>query len=413
MYDIRDKVTADRAGIDPLSKSHLGEHLPGDTVEIREQLPTPMLTWDTDSLVSNITEMARWAAEKRVLLAPHGKTTMTPDLWKAQLATGAVGITVANAAQARVAAAHQVPLIIVGNEFLTPPGLRWLRDITAAPGPEVMCWVDSLEAVELMGQALAGTGRPVQVCVELGIPGRRAGVRDDAQISPIVHAIREADGLSFAGFSGFEGVLPKERVDEVRSFLERMGALLERFVQEIETETPVVTAGGGLYFDLVAEVLTPVAQRCGDARVIVRSGAYLLHDHLHYERLTPRVTRGDGPSLTPAAILWTRVLSRPEEDLAILDAGKRDFAYDITLPRPLRVHRADGTVEELAKAEIFDSNDQHGYLRCHGEGLQVGDLVELGQAHPCTIADKWRDILLVTRTSPHQLRWDAVLRTCF
>lgn len=410
---IRAAAVAGQSAPGPLSKSYLGEIAPGQDLSVYDDLPTPMLTVETDAVVSNIEQMAAWVAERGLQLAPHGKTTMTPDLWRAQLAAGAVGITVANQAQARVAVQEEVPLVVIANEFLAPPGLAWLRGVLDADGPELICWVDSVHSVERMQTALGTVRRPVQVCVELGIEGKRAGVRRDEDVAGIVKAVRRAKALTFAGFSGFEGVLPPERIDEVRAFLARMGQLFREHGDLTEVEQPVLTAGGGLYFDLVAEELTPAAETVGDGRVILRPGSYLLHDDTHYGRLTPKVLRGSGPELRPAATLWARVLSVPEPGLAIVDAGKRDLAYDISLPRPRHVHRAGGGVEPLPEAELVDTNDQHGYLR-HGAGeLHVGDVIAFGQSHPCTIADKWRELQLVTTLEPGRLRWDASARTRF
>ncbi|MDS2173090.1 alanine racemase [Nesterenkonia sp. CL21] len=410
---IRTAVLAEHEAPGPRSKSSLGRLEPGQTLRIRDELPTPMLTVETEAVVSNIERMASWMAEQGVQLAPHGKTTMTPALWRAQLTAGAVGITVANFPQARVAVQEGVPLVVIANEFLTPPGLTWLRGVLEDDGPEIMCWVDSVRAVEQMQAALGRTPRPVQVCIELGIPGKRAGVRQDDEVGEIVEAITASDAVAFAGFSGFEGVLPQERIEEVRAFLRRMARLFERYADRMEVDHPVLTAGGGLYFDLAAEILRPAAETAVGGRVVLRPGSYLLHDHGHYGRLTPYQLRDSGPQLRAAATLWARVLSTPEQGLAILDAGKRDLAYDISLPRPLRIHRADGRIEPFTQAELVDTNDQHGYLEHADQEIEIGDVIEFGQSHPCTIADKWRDLLLVTAVEPGHLRWDASVRTRF
>ncbi|HET9138077.1 MAG TPA: amino acid deaminase, partial [Actinophytocola sp.] len=62
----------------------------------------PILTLDADALDHNVTTMAKWCADRGVQLAPHAKTTMAPQLWAAQLAAGACGLTAATAAQLRV-----------------------------------------------------------------------------------------------------------------------------------------------------------------------------------------------------------------------------------------------------------------------------------------------------------------------
>lgn len=58
-------------------------------------LPTPVVTLDADALENNLATLAEWARAAGVDLAPHGKTTMAPSLWRAQLDAGAWGLTVA------------------------------------------------------------------------------------------------------------------------------------------------------------------------------------------------------------------------------------------------------------------------------------------------------------------------------
>ena len=130
--------------------------------------------------------------------------------------------------------------------------------------------------------------------------------------------------------------------------------------------------------------------------VILRSGAYLTHDHGYYGTVSPAARGAAGaPPLRPALELWAQVLSRPEPGLALLGAGRRDAGFDQGLPVPLRAVRGDvpgplsGTVTEL--------NDQHAYLRLDQRtALAPGDLVCLGISHPCTTLDKWRLIPVVS-----------------
>ena len=48
------------------------------------------------------------------------------------------------------------------------------------------------------------------------------------------------------------------------------------------------------------------------------------------------------PVLRPALELWAQVVSRPEPELALLSAGRRDVGFDAGLPVPLRARRRDG-----------------------------------------------------------------------
>ena len=130
--------------------------------------------------------------------------------------------------------------------------------------------------------------------------------------------------------------------------------------------------------------------------VILRSGAYVTHDHGHYGRVSPaRRGAAGAPALRPALELWAQVLSRPEPGLALLGAGRRDVGFDAGLPVPLRAVRR-GAASGVS-GEVTELNDQHAYLRLDSEtALVPGDLVCLGISHPCTTLDKWRVMPVVS-----------------
>lgn len=73
------------------------------------EFAAPLAVLRNTELEHNITAMQQWCAARDVALAPHGKTTLAPDLLRLQLAAGAWGITMANPAQARIAAAAALP----------------------------------------------------------------------------------------------------------------------------------------------------------------------------------------------------------------------------------------------------------------------------------------------------------------
>ena len=369
-------------------------------------LGSPMMTVDRAAVQHNVTAMADWCTARGLGLAPHGKTTMAPALWLAQLEAGAAAVTVANAAQLRAGVAFGVRAFVLANELVGVADLRWLAaQLVADHELEVLCWVDSVAAVERIDAALAGSAadRPLTVCVEVGSASGRTGARDPAEVVRVAERVLASPRCRLAGLSGYEGAVAGAATDAaglaaVRAFLEAMrdayGLLADRF----ETPVATVTAGGSAYFDVVADVLGPLARAARPARVLLRSGAYVVHDDLHYARVTPS-TRAAGPELRPAIHVWAAVLSRPEPDLVLLDAGRRDLPFDLDLPVPQRAVRwGDGGAEPVAlgAAEVLRLNDQHAFVRVAStSALAVGDVVRLGLSHPCTAFDKWRTITVV------------------
>ena len=407
--------------LDPLEKA-LPPTAPGTTVaeflagEPRlSSFATPLLVLDFAAFDANVARMAGWCAEHGVDLAPHGKTTMAPVLWEAQLAAGAWGITLATPSQVRVGLAYGLRRVMLANALVDPAGLELVsRALDADAGLRVYSWADSVDTVAAMDAVLARLtpARPLTVLVELGAPGGRTGARDLATARAVADTVTASPHLLLGGVAAYEGVLAHDAspagLDTVRGYLRDLATLHAALAYEVDEA--VVTAGGSAYFDDVADILAPLAGP--GARVVLRSGAYAVHDDGFYRGISPFARAAAAP-LASAMHVWARVLSRPEPGLALLDAGKRDVPYDLGLPEPQLVADALGAPARPLTGEVTAVNDQHAFLRIDpATPLRVGQVVRLGLSHPCTAFDKWREIPAVAGDEPDPVVVDLV-RTFF
>jgi D-serine deaminase-like pyridoxal phosphate-dependent protein len=361
---------------------------------------TPLLVLDAAAIEANVTRMAVWCAQRGVELAPHGKTTMAPSLWERQLVAGAWGITLATPSQVRVALAFGLRRVQLANALVDPVGIAAVSHaLDADPDLQVLSWVDSTSSVAAMDAVLAGLrpARPLTVLVELGAPGGRTGARDLTTARSVAAAVTASPYLRLGGVAGYEGALAHDAspagLGLVRRYLRDLATLHADLADIYEAGEVVVTAGGSAYFDDVADVLGPLAGL--GTRVLLRSGAYVIHDDGFYRGISPFSRHGDAP-LASAMHAWARVVSRPEPDLALLDAGKRDVPFDEGLPEPQLVADALGAPTRPLAGAITAVNDQHAFLHLPpGTAIEVGHVVRLGLSHPCTAFDKWREIPVV------------------
>jgi D-serine deaminase-like pyridoxal phosphate-dependent protein len=395
-------------GMDAQAFAHLLEDRPG-----LEELPTPLLTLSTTALDHNLHTMADWCDRAGVDLAPHGKTSMSPDLWRRQIEAGAWGITVATPWQAQVALDNDVPRVLLANELVQPHAIRALAD----RADRLTVWADSIRGVEILDRALADARPSAQlnVLVDLGGTGGRTGARSTERAIEVARAIAAAPTLRLAGVGGYEGALAhdasEKSLDIVRAYLQQLVALHDHLLDEAlypPTGDLILTAGGSAYFDLVAEVLgprhDPIGMEGPVVRVLLRSGSYLIHDDGFYRMISP-LARQDPeadagpafPTFHAAMHAWASVLSRPEPGLVLLDAGRRDLPFDEGLPEPQAVrHLGEIEQQPLEGARVTQMNDQHLFLEVPEDAaIEVGDVVRLGLSHPCTAMDKWRTVVLV------------------
>ncbi len=374
----------------------------------------PVAILKSSALRHNLDWMRRFCAQYGATLAPHGKTTMSPQLFGAQLANGAWGITLASATQVQVAHRFGVRRVLLANQLVSKSDINSVLQLMHDdPEFEFFALVDSKQGVARLAQALAvhPLARPLPLLVELGLPGKRAGCRTDAEAMAVARAVATAPGLQLAGIEGYEGLLvSNDREADVRAvdaFVARLTALARAADEEqlFGGAQILLSAGGSGYFDLVARGFAGVGGMSRPVLPVLRSGCYLTSDHGSYLRQIGDLDAREaghaaikGEGLRPALEVWSMVQSRPEPNLAILTMGKRDASYDIELPIPLLAHRpGPGQPAPLpAGCSIVKMNDQHAYLQLPaGFELEVGDLVGCGISHPCTTFDKWLLLLAV------------------
>ncbi|MFB9346084.1 amino acid deaminase [Streptomyces heliomycini] len=355
---------------------------------------TPVLALSAERLEHNLKLMETYAARHGLAFAPHGKTSMAPQLFRRQIEHGAWGITLAVPHQVRVARAFGIQRVFLANELVDAAALGWIAgELDADPAFRFVCYVDSVRGVELMDAALSGVSRPVDVVVELAAgEGARTGARTEAGCAAIADAVAGARSLRLVGVAGYEGEVPRADPERVRAWLRRLVALavdFDRAGRFAGLDEIVVSAGGSAWFDVVADVFAEVPGLSAPALKLLRSGAYVSHDDGHYRELTPFNRVPEEGALEPAFRLWTQVVSRPSAEQAFANAGKRDAAYDLDLPFAQVVSR-DGVERPADGISVTGLSDQHAWLRTTGEAdLEVGDWVGLGLSHPCTSFDKW------------------------
>ncbi len=381
---------------------------------LRGDLPLPVALLKQNALVENGAWMRRFIRATGVKIAPHGKTTMSPQLFRRQLHDGAWAITLATVFQVQVARRFGISRVLLANELVGRAETDYiLRELARDSAFDFYCLVDSEAGAADLATAArsAGSVRPVQVLLECGMARRRAGCRTVAEGLTVARAAAHAaPWLALRGVEGFEGIAvgsdQQDRETHVRAFLNFMVDTARRCrAEHLFAPGPVIlTAGGSAFFDLVAEILGS-ADIGHETEVVLRSGCYLTQDSAQYEQAFRRIlersnaAREVAGSMRSALELWSYVLSRPEPTRVILGFGKRDASYDDVLPLPLAWYRR-GLHE---RPELFPSsppvvalNDQHAFVDVNRDSpLAVGDMVAVGISHPCTTFDKWQILPVV------------------
>lgn len=389
---------------------------PGDSL-VRD-VSLPALVIHRQALEHNIRWMQTFVGNSGAELAPHGKTSMVPALFRRQLEEGAWAITLATAVQTRAAYAHGVRRVLMANQLVGAPNMALIADMLADSMFDFHCIVDHPDNVAALGEFFGARGLHLNVMIEYGVPGGRCGCRTEQEVLALADAIAAQPALALTGIEGYEGVIHGDQaVADIKAF----AASLVRLAVELQDkgafalDRPIVTASGSAWYDLIAEAFDAQAVRDRFLSVL-RPGSYVVHDHGIYKEaqccvLDRRAELTEG--LRPALEVFAHVQSMPEPGFAVIAMGKRDVAFDAGLPNPLLRYRAGvlpAKGDDVSACTVTAVMDQHAFMTiAPGCELKVGDIISFGTSHPCLTFDKWRSGCLVDEN----LQVIESLDTCF
>ena len=378
-------------------------------------LPLPLAVIRDSALAHNHAWMRDFTASTGVLLSPHGKTTMAPQIFAQQLAAGAWGITVANVQQLGICVRFGVRRVIMANQLLGSAEVGVVIRLSSAhPDLEFHFLIDSLAQLASIENVAESQklSRKLTALVELGVPGGRTGARTFDEALAVARAVAASKVVSLSGLECYEGlqVTGDSGRDEI------VVADLMRRVQDValacdrEGTLRRVRRSFSPRAARLRSTSSPAICRCSSPSLYsryLRSGCYVTHDSGFYNRMLEGVKARSGAAwqarsgLQAALEVWSRVQSCPEPGLAILTMGKRDASFDLEMPIASKRYRrgADTAPQPVpASWKIANMNDQHAYLRFSADAdaaPQVGDLIGCGISHPCTTFDKWRALFTV------------------
>lgn len=376
---------------------------------LREDVSLPAAVIYNARLENNLSWMQRFAQQRRVRLAPHGKTTMAPALFARQLAAGAWGITLATATQVALAHTYDVPRVLMANQLVGNRNMAIIGDLLAKDSFEFYCLVDSVDNIRALADFFSARKQTLQVLIEVGAEGGRCGTRRPADAQALAAELARHPSIKLAGIETYEGVIGGENLPErIRAHVLQVRNLcLDLLVAgAFDTEKVVLTGAGSAWYDIVAEVFGTCLDDDAAERIIpvIRPGCYLVHDHGLCMHNQDRLMARCGPDcdiegdLQSSMEIWAYVQSIPEPGHAIIGMGKRDVAFDAGLPSP-ELHYRPGTEQPTAAPkhwQLISMMDQHAAMTFFpADNVRVGDIIAFGTSHPCLTFDKWQQLCVI------------------
>lgn len=346
------------------------------------ELETPCLLIDRERALANIAMMQARADALGVRLRPHIKTHRMPYFAALQMEAGACGIACAKLGEAEVMADHGIGDMLIANEIIGLEKYARLRALHRRV--HVRVGIDNTAQLAQMEAVFAREARPLEVLIEYEVGEVRSGVAGDEALLALARAILASRHVALRGIFSHEGHTyraesPAECRAQAQAAYEktvRAAALLRDLGAEIDTvsvgATPSVMHGA--YCEGITEL---------------RLGTYIFFD--------VGQARAIGDYSRCAATVLASVISKPEGDRVVLDAGAKALVSQ-NRPTGLCATAGFGAIKGAEHITVANLFDEHAVLNSAElrDRVQVGDKVEVIPSHVCPTVNLYDSAYLVS-----------------
>jgi len=330
------------------------------------EIETPALVVDLDRMERNLARVAAYAREHGLRLRPHSKTHKSIRIGKRQLASGAVGLTVAKVSEAEVMLSAQPEDLLVAFPIVGRAKLE--RLMAVARRTRVTVALDSAFAAHQLADAARAAQVEVGALAEFDAGLGRVGVAPGAALVELAQAIVKLPHLRFEGIAFYPGhikSLDESGEEALRRLSEMLRSIRDDF-RKAGLETGIVSGGS-----------TPTLFRSHQIEGLneIRPGTYVYNDI--------NTVRSGGCAMEDcAATILATVVSTARPGHMIIDGGSKTFSSD----RPVNTPEVTfGHVVETPGARFHKMNEEHGFIDLTGTEVEfsVGDRVRVIPNHIC------------------------------
>lgn len=304
---------------------------------------TPALVIDLDAFERNLKRMAEFAGKAGIRLRAHAKTHKSPVIAARQMEFGAVGVCCQKVSEAEVMVEGGIGDVLVSNEVAGAGKLDRLAAL--ARRARIAVCVDDPGNVAEMEVAAAKAGVTLDVLVEIDVGAKRCGIAPGEPAARVARLIAGSPHLSFAGLQAYHGSAQhvreaSARRDQIASAVAMVEETL-RALRAAGLEARIIGGGGTGTYEHEAASRVYTELQCG---------SYIFMD-ADYAR-NKRADGGMFDAYEHALFICATVMSMPQPERAVLDAGLKTFSVDSGMPLPWQV----------PGAVYHRPSDEHGIL---------------------------------------------------
>ncbi len=359
-------------------------------IQDTSEILSPGLIVFAEIVEDNIRRMVRIAGSP-ARLRPHCKTHKMVEVARMVADHEITGQKAATFAEAEMLVAAGVRDIFLAYNPVGPNIARAVAFRLQYPAVTFAVTGDHPAPIRQLADACQAAGTDIGVVLDLDTDQHRTGVAPGDEAFELYRLVHETPGLVAAGLHCYDGHHHQPSADERRAGVQALWRRVDAFRNRLVSNglpVPRIVAGGTPSFPMFAEIDDPSLE-CSPGTCVFQDAGY----GQSYQDL----------EFTPAALLLTRVISRPTANRITLDLGTKSVASDP--PAGSRV-----LLPQLPDAQAVLHNEEHLVLETsHAERYTPGDELLAIPVHVCPTTALHKSVTVI-RNGQVADTWQVVAR---
>jgi D-threonine aldolase len=331
-------------------------------------------------------------------LRPHCKTHKTREIVRLLLQRGVTRHKCATVREAEMCLEAGARDVVLAYQVVGPAVEQFVDLAARVPDARLAALVDTESAARWLSEAAQKRGVVVGAMVDLDTGLHRSGVPVGEAAYQLYQCVAELPGLRAAGFQVYDAQNNAYRaLEERQAAIERTLEPVLGLAEQLERagyEVPEIVCGGSPTFPCYATWV-----QANGGRVTCSPGTTALWDY-GYTQTYPDLSA----CFKPAALLFSRVVSRPTAQHLTLDLGTKAIAADPPLGKR-------GLILGLEDATTVLHNEEHWSVTSAQAGqFKVGDGVLVVPTHICPCTNLHPVLYVLDKEGNLSERWEVAAR---
>lgn len=338
-----------------------------------DNVTSPSLLIYPDRIEDNIKKIIATAGDVDQL-RPHVKTHKMSEIIKLQMKYGIYKFKCATIAESEMVARCGASDILLAIQPVGPNIDRFFKLKQEFPNIKISCIADNEEIIIQLSDMARKTGLETNVWLDINNGMNRTGVLPGEKAARLYKRIIDSPMLLPEGLHVYDGHIHEPDFSKRRILCDNGFNLILSLIEELKADgiSPVkIIAGGTPTFPIHAK----------RKNVESSPGTLLLWDWGYSTSFTDM-------DYLHAAVLFSRIISKPAKDLICLDLGHKVVASEMAQPRI--------KILGIEKYNIISHNEEHMVVRTPEAGkYKPGDQVYGIPWHICPTVDRHDSVYVI------------------